>query len=135
MLGLRDLERDAAARLREAGHDVILPDLFDGASTDDMVEGDAITANIGWDRIRERAAGALDGILAGISMGAGAVGEFWPTRPNAVGILLLHGLCAIPDRCHFRARVQVNLSASDPFFSLSDVLCLASGGHGCGSCR
>ncbi len=44
MLGLRDLERDAASRLREAGHDVVLPDLYAGAHTDVMEEGYAIKA-------------------------------------------------------------------------------------------
>jgi len=126
MLGLRDLERDAAARLRQAGHDVVLPDLYDGAWTDDLAEGAAMKATIGWDGIRDRAAGALAGfpmdcLLGGISMGAGVVGEFWPSRPDAAGVMLLHGLCAIPDRRHLRARVQVNLSASDPFFPLSEV--------------
>jgi dienelactone hydrolase len=126
VLGLRQVELEAAARLRDDGHDVLLPDLFDGAKAEDLDEGFAIKANIGWNVILERAWTALAGfpenaVLAGISMGAGVVGELWPSRPGADGVLLLHGLTTVPEYIRAGAPIQLHVSDNDPFFPSAEV--------------
>ena len=126
VLGLRQVEREAADRLRAAGHTVCLPDLFGGARTDNLDEGFAIKARIGWDTIRSRAMEAAqalpeDAVLAGVSMGAGVVAEIWPCRPKTAAVLLLHGLADVPQTARQGTPVQVHVSAADEFFPLSEV--------------
>lgn len=101
VLGLRPIERHLAERLRARGHAVALPDLYQGAATDDLDEGFAIKARIGWGAICLKAREALapvpgDAVPAGISIGAGVVAEFWASRPLAAGVPLLHGLATVP---------------------------------------
>jgi dienelactone hydrolase len=56
MFGLRPVELAAAERLRAAGHEVALPDLFDGAIVPgDLDAGFAQMKRIGWDTIVGRA--------------------------------------------------------------------------------
>ena len=126
VLGLRQVELEAAARLRGAGHEVILPDLFDGAKTDDLDEGFAIKARIGWDVIRERALAASaglpsDAVLAGISMGAGVLAEVWPFRPNVRCVLLVRGLAALPRGVRPGTPVHLHIAEDDPFFPGTEV--------------
>jgi dienelactone hydrolase len=126
VLGLRQVELEAAARMRDEGHDVLLPDLFNGSKTEELDEGFAIKASIGWNVIRERASTALAGfsetaVLAGISMGAGVVGEMWPSRPNAGGVLLLHGLSTVPEKVRAGTPIQLHVSEHDPFFPGAEV--------------
>ncbi|MBN9216718.1 MAG: dienelactone hydrolase family protein [Mesorhizobium sp.] len=121
VLGLRANEKRMADRMRAAGHDVILPDLFGGAATEDLEEGFAIKDRVGWAAIRRTAADALalapgDTVLAGISMGAGVVAEFWGERPAAAGVLLLHGLAAVPSAMRPGMPVQLHVCENDPFF-------------------
>ena len=126
VLGLRPVEHRAADRLRQAGHDVCAPDLFDGARTNDLHEGHAIMARVGWDAITAKAREAADGlpssaILAGISMGAGVVASLWPTRPKARAILLLHGLASVPPTARRGTPVQLHIAERDALFSRSEV--------------
>lgn len=126
VLGLRDNERRLADRLRAAGHAVSLPDLYEGIATEDLDEGFAIKARVGWDVICQRAREALDTtphdtVLAGISMGAGVVAEFWASRPLAAGVLLLHGLATVPTNMRPGLRVQLHVADTDPFFPEADV--------------
>lgn len=117
---------EAADRLRAAGHTVVTPDLFDGARTDDLDEGFAIKARVGWTAIRSRAMEAAatlpeDAALAGVSMGAGVVAELWTFRPNTAALLLLHGLADVPKVARPGTPVQVHVSGEDAFFPLSEV--------------
>ncbi|QKC82675.1 dienelactone hydrolase family protein [Mesorhizobium sp. NZP2077] len=126
VLGLRDNERHLAERLRAAGHAVTLPDLYRGAVTDDLDEGFAIKARIGWDAICLEARDALDPmpgdtVLAGISMGAGVVAEVWASRPLAAGVLLFHGLATVPGNTRPGLPVQLHVADTDPFFPDADV--------------
>jgi hypothetical protein len=73
---------------------------------------------IGWSRICVRAERAInelpaDAVLAGISMGAGVVASLWPHRVDAKGILLLHGLAAIPENARRSLPVEVHLAEPD----------------------
>lgn len=123
VLGLRPIERHLAECLRACGHAVALPDLYQGAATDDLDEGFAIKARIGWGAICLKAREALastpgDAVLAGISMGAGVVAEFWASRPLAAGVLLLHGLATVlptydpacPSNCMSRTPIHCSPS-------------------------
>lgn len=119
VLGLRPIERHLAERLRACGHAVALPDLYQGAATDDLDEGFAIKARIGWDAICLKAREALastpgDAVLAGISMGAGVVAEFWASRPLAAGVLLLHGLATVPANTRPGLPIQLHVADTDP---------------------
>lgn len=126
VLGLREVEMEAAARLRDAGHEVLLPDLFDGAKTDDLDEGFAIKAKIGWQTIREKAWTALGDspdrlVLMGISMGAGVVAEMWKRRPDVQGVLLLHGLASLPAGVRADTPVQLHICENDPIFTDTEL--------------
>jgi dienelactone hydrolase len=126
VLGLRDIEQRISDHLRAASHTVALPDLYEGDTTDDMIEGFEIKERVGWNVICERARRALaplpkTTVLAGISMGAGVVAEVWPHQPLTSGILLLHGLADIPSNMKSRLPVQLHVSDSDPFFPERDI--------------
>ena len=119
ILGLRPVEEDLAREWRDAGHDVTLPDLFDGFRTDDYDAGFARFRELGRDLVAERAMAALDGVpeaavLAGISMGAGLAGDAWNRRPGAAGILYLAGPGGWPD-AEATAPVQLHVARPDPF--------------------
>jgi dienelactone hydrolase len=126
MLGLRETERRFATQLSAAGHTVNLPDLYEGATTDDLDEGFEIKRRMGWDVICKRAREALDStpenaVLAGISMGAGVVSEMWPWRPTAPKVMLLHGLADVPLNARAGLPIQLHISDTDPFFPASGV--------------
>jgi dienelactone hydrolase len=118
--GLQDYERAAAERLRAAGHAVVLPDLFDGAGAATIEEGMALKERVGWETAvarAETAAAALppDAVLGGFSWGAAVAAELWARRPEAAGILLLHGLAEIPESARRGIPVQLHLAEPDPF--------------------
>jgi len=105
--------------MRAAGHSVVVPDLFDGRTTESVDEGFALEAEIGWERICERAEAAVAGlpaatVLAGVSMGAGVVGHLWPRRPQTAGVLLLHGVAELPPAPR-AVPLQVHLAEPDEY--------------------
>ena len=119
-LGLREVEREAAARLRHWGHRVTLPDLYAGRTADSTADGLQLMADIGWPTICQRARAALDdvpvtAVLFGMSMGAGVVAEIWPERLATEAIILLHGLAAIPDVVRPATPITVHVADPDPF--------------------
>ncbi len=123
VLGLRPVEFAAADMIRRAGHNASAPDLYDGAFADTIEAGMALKDEIGWDRICERAARAVDAlppptVLAGLSMGCGVVASLWSERREARGVLLLHALADIPDMVPFEnLRAQLHLGEADAFWS------------------
>jgi dienelactone hydrolase len=77
MLGLRQVERDAAARLSAVGYMVYTPDLYTGQSVNTLEEGFELKERVGWTVICTRAAQAMSElpdatVLAGFSMGLGS---------------------------------------------------------------
>ncbi len=90
VMGLRDLERDAAERFRAAGHEVVTPDLYDGQTA---------------------------AVLAGISMGAGLACQVWAKRAQTSGVLLLNGLGDIPKWVRSGLPVQVHFAEPDQYIS------------------
>ena len=95
VLGVRPGIHYAAARLRDAGHDVLVVDQYDGRSFDDYEEAGAFTQAIGFPALMDRALDAVeplaDGFVAmGFSNGAG-MAEFVATERRVGGVVLVSG--------------------------------------------
>jgi dienelactone hydrolase len=94
--GLRPDVTAWAESLREAGHDVETPDLYEGLTFERLEDGIAHRDEVGLPTLMGRAAQALedfpeDLVYAGFSMGASAAHYFAVTRAGARGLLLMHG--------------------------------------------
>jgi dienelactone hydrolase len=92
--GLTDGVRRFADRLSAAGHDVVLPDLYDGATFATLDEGVAHAQQIGFDTVIERGVAAAEGlraevVYAGLSLGVLPAQQLAQTRAGAQGALLL----------------------------------------------
>lgn len=92
--GLTEGVKAFADRLREAGHTVHTPDMYDGNTFRDLEEGIAYARQIGFDEIRKRGVGFADGlpadlVYAGISMGVMPAQQLAQTRAGARAALLL----------------------------------------------
>ena len=89
-----------ADRLREAGHTVHLPDLYDGRTFDDLESGVGYAQEVGFGTVLDRGVRAADGlpagvVYAGLSLGVMPAQKLAQTRPGAVGALLV-GSCVPP---------------------------------------
>jgi len=120
VLGLRPVELRAADLLRSAGHAVVTPDLYAGETASTIHDGFRLVNRTGWAVMRQRARRAMndlpdDAVLAGFSMGAGVVDSLLPARPEAAGVLLLHGLAGIPATVRSGLPVQVHVADPDEF--------------------
>ena len=121
--GLTDGVRWFADELRAAGHDVTVPDLYDGATFPTLDEGVAHAGKIGFGEIVARgtaAAADLPGgaVVAGFSLGVMPAQKIAQTRPGIRGAILLHG--AIPaaefgEAWPAHVALQLHLSADDPW--------------------
>ncbi|CUR55886.1 Dienelactone hydrolase-like enzyme [metagenome] len=83
-----------AESLRQSGHTVHTPDLFDGRVFDDLEQGVAHAKSIGFGRILERAGEIASGlpaelVYAGFSMGVLAAQMLAQQRADARGALLV----------------------------------------------
>lgn len=119
-LGLRDVEREAARLLRADGHEVDLPDLYDGRVAADLESGLVLMRDVGWDAITARARAAVaklpDSVaLMGISMGAGVVAEIWNERPMTSAVLAIHAQASIPRAPSTTTRVELHAGDADSF--------------------
>jgi len=126
MFGLRQVELLAADRLRDAGHHVVTPDLFDGAvaaepgSAPTLDDGFALVARVGWETIVARARAAVrdlppDTVLGGFSMGVGVVGSLWPERLASSGVFQLHATARVPRGVGAGTPVQAHVAEGDRF--------------------
>ena len=125
ILGLRQAEREIAAALEGDGHRVIVPDLYDGARTDDYDEGLRLHDRIGEDTLVERARAALaeaseEAVLAGVSFGAFLIGSLWSQRLRMPGALLLSGFAPWMTPRRPGLPVSAHISRPDPFDSEED---------------
>lgn len=98
----------------------MLPDLFDGALAATIEEGMALKERVGRETAIARAEAAAaplpgDAVLGGFSYGAAIAADLWARRPEAAGILLLHGLADIPQTARRGTPVQLHLAEPDPF--------------------
>ncbi|KAB1944363.1 dienelactone hydrolase family protein [Micromonospora sp. ALFpr18c] len=124
--GLRPAVRAAADRLRAAGHQVTAPDLYGVPATDVVEEGFALLDKIGHEVVLDRARAALHDlppqtVLAGFSMGAGVAGALLAERPDAAGLLLLHGTGGAPDAVRPGLPVHLHLADPDPYDAPDEV--------------
>ncbi|MFG1911426.1 dienelactone hydrolase family protein [Kribbella sp. NPDC048928] len=131
-LGLRAVEHSAARLLRADGHEVHLPDLYDGRVAADLDSGLNLMREVGWDAICDRARIAVrdlpdDTVLMGISMGAGVVGEIWKDRAAPGAVVLIHGHTSVPPTPSARTRVELHAGSNDSFVELAPWTRAAAG--------
>jgi dienelactone hydrolase len=128
VLGLTDGVLALAERLREGGHTVHTPDLFDGARASTLEEGIALSGSIGDDVLEARAQQAVAElppglVFAGISLGVVMAQRLAQTRPGARGALLYEACIPLTGDWAFGpwpdgVPVQVHGMDQDPFFAL-----------------
>ena len=93
--GLTDGVQTFADDLRQAGHTVHTPDLFDGRTFGSIEEGFGYAREAGFDAIREHGVAAADQlgpdlVYAGFSFGVTIAQRLAQTRPGARGALLMY---------------------------------------------
>jgi dienelactone hydrolase len=121
--GLTDGVRSFADELRQSGHTVDTPDLFDGRTFATLEEGMAFARETGFEALGERGIAAAEGIdhdvvYAGFSFGVMAAQQLAQTRAGARGALLMCGCLPVsefgtwPDG----VPVQVHGKEGDEFF-------------------
>lgn len=120
--GLRPAVRQAAERLRAAGHEVWTPDLFDGHTFETVEEGMEFNESIGKDELLKRAVLAVAPyserglVYAGFSLGASVAQTLALGDERARGLLLLHGTSDIaPNAAVDGLPVQLHVAEPDPF--------------------
>jgi dienelactone hydrolase len=123
--GLTEGVRAFADELRQAGHTVHTPDLFDGRTFDTIEEGMAFAGEAGFSALAERGVAAADGIepaavYAGFSFGVMIAQQLAQTRPKARGALLMSGCLPVSEYGEgwpSGVPVQVHGKDADPFFN------------------
>lgn len=126
--GLTQGVRSFADELRQAGHTVHTPDLFDGRTFGTLEEGMAFAREAGFDALGERGVAAADRIgpdvvYAGFSLGVMIAQQLAQTRPGARGALLLYSCLPVSefgDAWPDGVPVQVHGKDGDEFF-LEDI--------------
>jgi dienelactone hydrolase len=114
-----------AAELRQAGHTVHTPDIFDGRTFRTIEDGMSFARENGFGALAERGITAADAfnpdvVYAGFSFGAMIAQQLAQTRPGARGALLMYSCLPVsefgeswPDN----VPVQVHGKEGDPFFA------------------
>jgi dienelactone hydrolase len=114
-----------ADELREAGHTVHTPDLYDGNTFDTLDDGLAYAGKIGFGDILERGVRTADEfrnelVYAGFSLGVMPAQKLAQTRPGARGALLFHACLPASefgDSWPAGVPVQIHGMDADPFFA------------------
>ncbi|MEW1754397.1 dienelactone hydrolase family protein [Streptomyces angustmyceticus] len=120
--GLRPAVHAAADRLRAAGHEVIVPDLFDGRTADSVPDGILIKDEIGREELLKRAVTAVAPysdrglVYAGFSFGGSVAQNLALGDEKTRGLLLLHGTSDIADDAVADdLPVQLHVADPDPY--------------------
>lgn len=116
---------DFADELRRAGHEVHVPDLYDGHVFDSLDEGLAYARETGFATIQERGIRAAEGlptelVYAGFSLGAMPAQQLAQTRTGARGALLFYSCVPTSEfgtDWPPGVPVQVHGMDADPFFT------------------
>jgi len=128
-LGLTDGVRAFAGQLRAAGHEVTVPDLYDGMTFATIDEGVGHAQAVGFDAVLERGKHAADDLPSdlyyiGFSLGVMPAQALAQTRPGARGAVLCYACVpasefggAWPDD----VPVQIHGMDADPFFAEEDL--------------
>ncbi|MEU0304336.1 dienelactone hydrolase family protein [Streptomyces sp. NPDC006175] len=117
--GLRPAVHASAERLRAAGHEVRVPDLFEGHTFETVEEGMAFKEQVGKDELLKRAVLAAapysdQGLVyAGFSFGASVAQTLALGDAKARGLLLLHGTSDIAENASVE-ELPVQLHVADP---------------------
>jgi dienelactone hydrolase len=122
--GLTEGVRAFADDLREAGHTVHTPDLFDGRTFGSIEEGLGFARDAGLDAIGERGAAAADElgpelVYAGFSFGVTIAQRLAQTRPGARGALLMYSCIPVAEFGEAWPQgvpVQIHGKEGDEFF-------------------
>jgi dienelactone hydrolase len=123
--GLTEGVLSFADELRQAGHIVHTPDLFDGRTFATIEEGIAFAREAGFGELAERGVAAAkeispDVVYAGFSFGVMVAQQLAQTRPGARGALLMYSCLPISefgDPWPTSVPVQVHGKEADPFFA------------------
>lgn len=120
--GLRPAVHAAAARLRAAGHEVQVPDLFEGHTFETVEEGLAFKEEVGKDELLRRAVLAAAPysdrglVYAGFSFGASTAQTLALGDEKARGLLMFHGTSDIAENASVdELPVQLHVADPDPF--------------------
>jgi len=114
-----------ADRLREAGHTVHTPDLYDGRTFQTLDEGIGYARKVGFGHVQERGVRAADELpseltYAGFSLGVMSAQKLAQTRRGARGALLFES-CVPPSEFGSAwpagVPVQIHGMDADPFFA------------------
>ncbi|MFB4306190.1 dienelactone hydrolase family protein [Actinomadura sp. GTD37] len=100
--GLTDGVETFAEGLRQSGHTVHVPDLYEGRLFESLSDGVAYAQEVGFGSIIERGKDVAEGlsreiVYAGFSLGVLPAQMLAQTRPGAVGALLFHSCVPISE--------------------------------------
>jgi dienelactone hydrolase len=123
--GLTQGVRSFADDLRQAGHTVHTPDLFEGRTFETIEEGMAFAREAGFGALTALGDAVADGIgpevvYAGFSFGVMAAQQLAQSRPEARGALLMYSCLPVSefgDAWPAHVPVQVHGKQDDPFFA------------------
>jgi dienelactone hydrolase len=123
--GLTEGVRSFADELRQAGHTVHAPDLFDGRTFDTIEEGMGFAREAGFGALAERGVAAAEefdreSVYAGFSFGVMVAQQLAQTRPGASGALLMYSCLPISEFGESWPEgvpVQVHGKEADAFFA------------------
>jgi dienelactone hydrolase len=113
-----------ADELRQVGHIVHTPDLYDGRTFESLDDGLDYAREIGFGELLERGVRAADKlpselVYAGFSLGVMAAQMLAQTRPGARGALLFHACLPVNEfgeSWPAGVPVQIHAMDADPFF-------------------
>ncbi len=113
-----------ADTLRQAGHIVHTPDLFDGRTFDDIESGMRFVKEIGFGEVMERGDRAVEAfpaalVYAGFSLGVVPAQKLAQTRPGARGALLFYSCVPVSEFGQAWPKgvpVQIHGMDADPYF-------------------
>lgn len=123
-----------ADELRAAGHNVHLPDLFEGRTFATVEEGVAHARGVGFQALLDRGVELAqdlppDLVYAGMSLGLMPAQRLAMTRPGAAGALLLHGAIPLSEfggTWPIGVRAQIHVMERDPWGDVPDACALAA---------
>ena len=123
--GLTQGVRSFADDLRQAGHTVHTPDLFDGRTFDTIEEGMVFAREAGFGVLADRGLAAAQGtppevVYAGISFGVMVAQQLAQTRPGARGAVFMSACLPVAEFGEAwpeGVRAQVHGKEADPFFA------------------
>lgn len=123
--GLTEGVRSFADELRQAGHTVHAPDLFDGRTFATIEDGMAFAREAGFGALAEQGVAVADDfgsevVYAGFSFGVMVAQQLAQTQPGARGAMLMYSCLPVSEfggAWPASVPVQVHGKDNDPFFA------------------